>query len=377
MSFKSAYASCAAAAAALCLSIPALAYEVTRCNGNALRWEDPHVDVVVGSHYSGPTTDYYYAINGALYQINRNPSRLRVYSISQPNTSLWMGNGVNEIVFTPIDFGGNGITLPTTSCSTGNFVEKDIFLNVDFAPTSTSYRIDDLTAFHPGWQEQFLETGSIPWGQHFASIVLHELGHLGGLKHESDTYNIMGDPTTHLHVSGIIAETYVGEDAADGLLAIYGAISPNVQDLSATSFRRTGSASGLSQHGAVTVRHPNYSLLGFRDNNDVPGVYVSAGGTYQVAFGLENNGRSDRSGVSVVYYVSTNSNITSSDIEVARGNNVTLNVNTVYYRNTTFTVPSNLQSGRTYYVGVRVDADDEFSEIDETNNTAYTPIRIW
>ena len=94
----------------------------------------------------------------------------------------------------------------------------------------------------------------------FESTALHEVGHTVGLAHENRYYNIMGTDYTHLHTTGDNSlRSYMGEDAVNGLISLYG--SDTRQDLSVSAWRHVGSSGQYSSHGRTRLLSSSGSVL--------------------------------------------------------------------------------------------------------------------
>ena len=212
----------------------------------------------------------------------------------------------------------------------------------------------------------------------FRTVAVHELGHVLGLDHEDDTYNVMGDAERHLSTNGSKAHAYVGEDASRGAIAIYGEASGAKEDVGVVHWRRVGRAGGYSLHGRTAVFREDGSTSSFTDTasnpNGEPGWEVSRGEIVDVEFSFENNGPSSQR-PQVDFVLSLNDTATNLDT-VLHSQRITMNPNTVYTRLQSLRIPSSLQVGNVYYLGAVVDPDDRLDEYRESNNATYTAIKI-
>ena len=216
----------------------------------------------------------------------------------------------------------------------------------------------------------------------FEAIAGHEFGHVIGLQHANNVYNLMGDAYRFAASNGGRERFQPGEDASSGARRLYGpAPSGNRTDVSATHWRFFGVAANVpdsSVHDRTRVFDQAGTLL--RDENAGsnpyrPPVYVVGNGqVVNAEFTLENNGRSP---VTVPFgmYLSPFSLITTDGQRVGGGSApLTPDVPTT----TRFTValPSNLQANAIYYVGPVLDEWNAIDEADESNNATDTAIRV-
>ncbi len=208
----------------------------------------------------------------------------------------------------------------------------------------------------------------------FQTTAIHELGHGAGLAHTNNTYNIMGQDWDHIHANGSTARSYLGEDAAHGLVYLYGTTSGSAEDLGITHFKRTGANGQYSTHAKTVLRTSTGGNLSWFTNNGEQTFRVNRGGTYRLELTFENNGKSNQS-QDLRFYVSTNSLISTYDTLI-RTSSVSVNRNSVYTAYYTITIPSNLTRGANYWVGAVIDANGTVSEMTEANNATYLPIRI-
>jgi hypothetical protein len=209
----------------------------------------------------------------------------------------------------------------------------------------------------------------------FETTAAHEYGHAAGLLHENDEYNIMGEDWTHVHTNGATCRSYVGEDGCDGLVDTYGRYSGgSIHDVSVTLFRYLGTDGEYSTHQKCKMYTSGGTVLGSETYNGQKRYRVNNGQTVKVGFTYETEGETTQT-VNIGFYISTNSTISTGDtlfatgwVELGRGN--------VYTVNSTVTLPNNLTSGQTYYLGVIVDYDNGLTEVDGSNNAAYHIIKV-
>ncbi|MBV6466704.1 MAG: hypothetical protein DCC43_15565 [Candidatus Brocadia sp.] len=208
----------------------------------------------------------------------------------------------------------------------------------------------------------------------FQTTAIHEYGHVAGLGHEADEYNIMGADWTHIHCNGSTARSYVGEDACDGLVNLYGLATSSVEDLSVSLFKRVGSSGEYSTHAQCKMySSTTNNELAFTTYQGQRRYTVAPGQVVKVEFTWENQGKTTQTRTAG-WYISSNSLITTTDSRFAT-QNFTLSRGNVNTTKTTLTIPSNLTPGQTYYLGAIIDYNNGLSEIDENNNAAYHIIR--
>jgi len=102
--------------------------------------------------------------------------------------------------------------------------------------------------------------------------------------------------------------------------------------------------------------------------------YVSKGQSVLVEFAYERSGESTQT-VNVGFYVSTN-NVISTAERLIKTFSTTLGRADVYTTRVAATIPADLVSGTTYYLGAYVDYDNKITKVDSANNAAYPIIRI-
>lgn len=209
----------------------------------------------------------------------------------------------------------------------------------------------------------------------FETTAAHEYGHASGLSHVNTEYNIMGQDWTHIHCNGQTARCYVGEDACDGLVSLYGRYSNgDIQDLSVSLHRYKGKSGEYSTHKMGKMTDGEGGALPTSTFNGQTRYDVFRGQGVFVEFTYENEGETTKT-VNLGFYISTNSVISTGDtliatqgVKEARGN--------VHQLSTYLNLPENLTPGKTYYLGVIIDYDNAVPEVDSSNNAAYHIIRI-
>lgn len=360
-------------AAALCTQ--AMSYTYYQCNnGPALRWKENSIKMRFSNISFTEGTDMANAMNDTIKRFNRNPSQFRIKRVYGDN-DVRRRNGQNETWITSGDIGDKvaGRTFLEIDCGNDSFKEADVVFASN-AKLSASTVIRNLNSYN-------YVPGQVDIGSRWRSIrlaAIHEFGHAAGLNHTSNTYNVMGSAWTHVHAVGDFIRAYIGEDAGVGLMNLYGRnSSKNIVDLSATAFRRSGSKDGYSLHKPTLIRTTSNENIGtFRDKNDVLGYKVNRGQTYKVQFGFENLGEVIQRGWDNAYFISSDNIIKTSDQRVATYYDWYFTPNAVDYVWRKVKVPSDLVRGKTYYLGMIVDVNNDISESYEGNNTVYIPIKI-
>lgn len=344
-----------AAAATISIAQTTLGYVTHgRWGGNNTTMRASSVSFPSGSSYRtalGTVTSRFY----------NNPSEFW-FTQSYGDTSVGFNNGQNEVWFSSSSTYDPAVCFWWNSWWSGDIVEADVvFFNGESYTTSMSKT--NSWAYQGSWRT-------------FETTAMHEYGHAAGLSHENDEYNIMGSDWTHIHCNGSTLRSYVGEDACDGLVALYGRASGgSFEDVSVSMFEYSGASGEYSNHNICDM----YTSSGGWTNNydwfsGQKRYNVNKGSTYQVEFSFENNGETTRT-VNTRFYISTNNYISTGDTAIST-TSYTLGRNSVYTTKRSVTIPSNLNSGQTYYLGVIVDYTNSLGEVDESNNAAYHIIRV-
>lgn len=345
---------------------PSFGYNfIDYCNGSPVGWSYASASIT-GAQASFPAGgSWYNSLLSAIRHVNDNPSRF-YYTLYTGDTSVAIGNGQSEIWFSSSSAYNPAVAYNQTVCYWSGvewvsyISETDIvFYNV--VPYTTNMATNNNLRGYGGTNRPFETT------------AIHELGHGLGLAHVNTEYNIMGTDYYHLHANAGMARSYMGEDASDGAVRLYGYASTVIEDVSVVHWKRIGASGEYSSHGRTAL----YDSTG---TTVLPSVVdagearfdVSAGQTIQIELTAENNGRSSHS-PRIGYYLSTNNAIATSDTLIGSETRSIARNNVDTYK-TTVTIPAGLPSGN-YWLGAIIDDTNLIAERVEDNNAAYFPIR--
>ena len=324
------------------------------------RWKDNSYTLRASSVSFANGSPWRSSLSTVATTFNQNPSKLRVTQ-AYDDTKVRLNNFQNEVWFSNDSAHSPAVCYYWLNVS-GWLRETDVVFWTGI-PYTTSMNKTSLTSYGGNLRP-------------FQTTALHEYGHSGGLGHENDEYNIMGQDWTHVTCNGNTARSYVGEDGADGLHDIYGSATGAFEDLSVTVFKRTGANGEYSTHGFCDVRTTGGALLPrASDYEGQPRWIVSPGQTVSVEFTYENNGRSLLTH-DIIFVTSLNNWISLYDYftapywgqSVGRGDVMTTSYNV--------TIPNHLTPGTTYFLGVIADWTDNHDEISEANNMAYHVFQV-
>lgn len=338
----------------------AFAYNLIKCGGQPVKWSSGVF--AVSAHSAGfPAGPWRDALAYVVSRWDNNPSLLS-FSISYDDPNVGRNNGQSEVWWSSgLENGAPAIAYWLWNPSTCRFTEVDIAFDINVPYTYTTNK-----------------TSLWPYGgpyRPFQTTAMHEFGHGGGLAHTANTYNVLGQDYTHIHANGSTARAYPGEDASTGLVAAYGLWSGAAEDVGVVHWRWTGSSGEYSTHSRTRIFNSSGVELPKVPTSSVEPVYrVSKGQTVQLELSYESLGKSSKT-VAVGYYLSTNDTITTADWLLG-STSLTFNRNTVLTWKKTLTIPSNLTSGQTYWLGAIVDYTNALVEGDENNNATYIGIRV-
>lgn len=348
-------------------STQAMAYQLLQdCNGTTERWSGSGFTFNANpTGFGGTYAKWRTSFATALTRFNDTPTRFNVSVRLDNDTSVGIGNGESEIWWAS---GTSAVAYNTTN-PCGRIIEGDIVFHNNIPNGGYGDNMGQKTDFRGYGLEK----------RTFESTALHEVGHTVGLAHENRYYNIMGTDYTHLHTTGENSlRSYMGEDAVNGLISLYG--SNTRQDLSVAAWRRVGSSGQYSSHGRTRLLSSSGSVLNSskvessctRDYCEMR-HNVALGQQIQYEMTLENNGSHSQT-VQLGYYISTNASITNQDTLIGT-DMVTVTRNTPDTVIKNVTIPANLQPDTNYYLGVIIDNGGAVNEWTEANNSSYTHIR--
>ncbi len=345
------------------------AYQYWICLDRDLKWSSNTVNVSASS-VSFADANWQNALSTMINLWNQNPSQFR-FTRTFGDTSIGRGNGQNEVWFSndasALD-GAPAIAYYWYDCIDYWIFGKDVEL------TEFDVLFDAGVAYTPFMSNKnsLYEYGG--GNRPFQTTAIHEFGHGLGLAHTNYTYNVMGQDWTHINVNSSTARGYVGEDTSNGAVHLYGLNAANIQDLSVTHWKYAGASGEYSTHTRTRLYSSADAVLPSAIDAGEPRYNVSRGQTVKLELTYENSGKNTQS-VSVGYFISTNSLITTADTRIGTGG-VTLSRDGVFTTKTTLVIPNTLVSGQKYWIGAIIDDNNAVAEITESNNATYIPIKV-
>jgi hypothetical protein len=321
---------------------------------------------------SFPAGEWRDGLQQAIDRWNQNPSKFR-YDLTFNDSSLSRDNDQNEAWFSTDQSILDG--APAIAYMWWDCVDYWIF-GVDAKMTETDVIFDADVDYTPDMTDksQLWEYGGD--FRPFQATAIHELGHGLGLGHEDDTFNVMGEDWTHIHVNGAKARPYAGEDAGNGAVKLYGLRSPKVEDLSVTHWRfdSPDDDGEYSEHRRTRMFDAADDVLPSSAVSEERRYTVSPGQTVRPEFTYENNGASRHKTATVGFYLSTNSTISRSDRKLG-STTLDLGRNTVATRKRSVEIPDDVSPGD-YFLGAIIDDEREIAEKTGLNNATYLRIRV-
>jgi len=359
----------ALAGAALAGTSPAHAFSYDTCLGERLKWSSNTV-TLNASATSFPAGEWRTTLQSAVDRFNMNPSNFR-YQLAIDGGSVRRGNGQSEVwgsTDPDVLDGAPAIAYTWHTCYWffGNHVHMD---EVDIAfDYGSPWR----------WSSSESKSGLRRYGgtlRPMRTTAIHEMGHGLKLNHVNSEYNVMGIDFEHIHANGSLARAYLGEDAADGAVFLYGLRSPRLEDVGVVHWKYSGASGEYSDHEKTRLLDAGGAALSAFDDAGETRFRVNRGQRVQAEFTYENNGASQQDNVQVGFFVSTNDLITTADRRIA-GTSLNLGRGNVFTHRVTVTIPNDLVSGQRYWLGVIVDEGGRISEAAEWNNATYLPIWV-
>jgi len=322
-------------------------------------WDTTRITMRAGRESFPAGNPYRTSLGTVASRFNQNPSQFQMTQ-SYDDTDLEFNNEQSEVWFTADSDYDPAVTTWWKNFWTGHVDEADVVFYVGESYT-TSMNKTSLWSFGGG-------------SRPFETTALHEYGHVASLGHENDEYNIMGEDWTHIHCNGTTARSYMGEDAADGLVRLYGRRSNGyIEDVSVSIFKYSGEDGEYSEHTLCKMCNSTGTELPSSGFNGQRRYRVTPGQQVRFELTLENNGETTQRG-RIGFYVSTDSTVNTSDTRITT-KSFSLTRDSVVTQYVTITIPSTLTSGTTYYLGAFIDDNNTVSEVDG-NNAAYHIIRV-
>ena len=323
------------------------------------RWRTNQITMRASSSSFPAGNAFRTSLGTVVSRFNQNPSNQSFAQIYD-DTSVALGNRQNEVWFSTSSQYNPAVTYYWKD-SSGYMVEADVIFYSAVA-----------------WTASMLKTDLITYGgsrRPFETTAMHEFGHAAGLKHEEGEYNIMGADWNHIHLSGTTCRSYVGEDANAGLVELYGLYAAGVrEDLAVTHFKYRGYSGEYSTHQPCGIFSAADALLLSSTVSGQRRYTVARGSQARVEFTYENLGESGQA-VNVGFYVSPDAVIATTDRLIATERLVLSRADVDTLRHAV-TIPGDLVAGQTYHLGVIVDYDNRFIEVDANNNAAHHVILV-
>jgi hypothetical protein len=319
------------------------------------KWPGTSVNLWLDASLTNASASTKQAIYDSVSAWNTGPHKMNILAREFTGAREWC-NGRNEIslIAHKADIGNRpGVTFWNYDIW-GNLTESDVLLAADWGFTTSSYRTDLKN--YSGTKRSL------------RGVTIHELGHFLGLQHETDTYNIMGDDSTHAHANGASVTYYAGEDATRGLVELYGA--NGVQDVAVAHWNHCGDSGGYSSHcrNGILEVGTGTALQPYSDDGDLL-FQLQRGKSYYVKVTQENNGSTAQT-VTLRLQLSPNDIIGSADTILTTLTNRLLTPDVVNESYIKITIPSTFTVGD-YWLGAFVDPENTVSEFDESNNRGY------
>lgn len=337
-------------------------------------WDPWELPVPISAHAtsfaSGTSTTQ--TLENAILVFNRNPSNV-TYSVSFGDSSVAVTNGQNEIWWTTGATGDTalGRTYTHRSCTLGLFGYSWDMKETDIVMYDQHNWVAQI-APHITYAYDLYEYGGT--NNAMVNTMVHELLHGVGLMHEGDEYNIMGSSQNFHNVNAFGSQLHVGEDAARGLVYIYGARSDILEDVGVSERKYDGYFTSPGQGSYATA-----SLVGVYDssmnlkptdiNSDNQIAYkVSSGEMIYFEFTLENIGKNTQD-VTLDFYLSSNSLIQPPEDYYLGSANETLTIDSADTITFSATLPGGLSTGVEYWLGTRITMDNDFDNNPRNQNT--------
>ncbi len=346
----------------------ASAFSTKSCLGHSLRFDSNSRTLHAGT-ISFPAGYWQNGITDTVNKFNRNPSNFR-YSLVMDSGSKGIGNGTSEVWGSSdqgVLQGAPAIAYQNWTCYWlfGDHVhmdEVDVIFDYTAPFQWTADTVKSSLIRYTGTKRAIQTTGA------------HELGHGMILNHVNTEYNIMGSDFEHIHVNGSTATAYTGEDAADGMVFLYGA-RDNYEDVGVVHWKYQGPSGEYSDHTKTVITNSGGGALPTINVAGETGFRVNRGQVIRAEFTYENNGKSFQSNIATGYFISTNDTISTGDRRIG-GATWNLARDNVLTTTVTLTIPNDLPHNTAFWLGVVIDENNHIAEAVESNNATYIPIFV-
>ncbi|MEQ1484289.1 hypothetical protein [Methyloglobulus sp.] len=337
----------------------------------------------------------YFAVLQAIDRMNSNPSQFRyVFGGMDNGDGIAINNGESEISMKDLgaDFSKTSAIEQSDSdySPTCTATESDIIINTHYRMARPPSEFNKLT-YNNQKSQLFAYGGSYA---NFVSTVMHELGHSAGLQHEGDVLNLMGGNNL-LIANGDRVEPYIGEDAASGLIALFG-ISASAQEDVSVSHWRYGDKLVLKDGSVFSLHHRTRLFDGKNieltmacpyGNPDLNGPLITAcpepvyqvnkGQAVNLELSYENSGKTMSVGIVASYYFSTDNKIDETDTLLKTSKFPIKRDSLPSTISTKLNIPKTVVSGNHYWLGCHISPSrGALKESNENNNQTYVEIKI-
>jgi len=254
-----------------------------------------------------------------------------------------LNNNEREVWFEDL---GDPIVLGRTTLYWSNYCNSpyyntQYFNEVDIVMNSSpieNWSFDPVTNINNNWTE-------FNWDL----VFMHELGHALGLRHSNGKIATMNSFYPNSGPVGHYNTVTPHSDDRHGLRYLY-PDNTTEKDLAALRFRNS---SRSTFNNAVTINGGEIQTL-------------HKGNTYQIQYAVDNLGTNTET-AQVDFYISNNTYISTSDTNIGGIILSSIQEGVSLSGTADITIPTNLANG-TYYIGFKVDPNNNILESDEYNN---------